>query len=344
MRVLPLCGLAVAAVLTGTAAAVPAGPVPAGPVPAAVPAGPVPAAPVPVDPVPDGLTTFPAAFTASLLTPDAPPPGANDWTCRPSARFPVPVVLIHGTWANAFNVWNELSPALKRDGLCVFAVNYGGPAGAVPKATGPIPDSAKELSVFVDRVLSATGASKVDLVGHSQGGGPMPRWYLKFLGGGAKVRKLIGLAPANHGTTLSGLSVLARLISSLGLPGLKIGDSGQQMVAGSEFNRALDEGGDTVAGVEYITIITRHDMVVTPYTNQFLSPGPGAKVTNIVLQDVCALDMTDHVGITYDPIAIQITRNHLNPADAHPPLCRPVLPLLSRLNLDVRLPPRTSPH
>ena len=54
----------------------------------------------------------------------------------------------------------------------------------------------------------ATGASQVDIVGHSQGG-MMPRYYIKFLGGAAKVHTLVGLAPSNHGTTLDGLFTLA---------------------------------------------------------------------------------------------------------------------------------------
>ena len=45
-----------------------------------------------------------------------------------------------------------------------------------------------------------TGAAKVDLVGHSQGG-MMPRDYLKNLGGAAVVDDLVALSPSNHGTT-----------------------------------------------------------------------------------------------------------------------------------------------
>ena len=51
-------------------------------------------------------------------------------------------------------------------------------------------------------MLGATGAAKVDIIGHSQGG-MMPRYYVKNLGGAAKVDDLIGLSPSNHGTTNS---------------------------------------------------------------------------------------------------------------------------------------------
>lgn len=46
--------------------------------------------------------------------------------------------------------------------------------------------SSQELGAFVDQVLAATGKSKVDLVGHSEGT-VMPRYWMEFDGGAAKV-------------------------------------------------------------------------------------------------------------------------------------------------------------
>ena len=145
---------------------------------------------------------------AAAAEPAASHQGWNDYSCEPSAAHPRPVVLVHGTFGNSVDNWLALAPYLVNRGYCVFSLDYGQLPG-VPLFHGlaPIADSAGQLQVFVDRVLTATGTAKADLVGHSQGG-MMPRYYLKFLGGAAKVNSLVGIAPDNHGTTLDGLADL----------------------------------------------------------------------------------------------------------------------------------------
>ncbi|KOG11763.1 esterase/lipase family protein [Streptomyces viridochromogenes] len=288
-------------------------------------------------PTPPGAATAsaPEAFLRGTLQPDASPPGANDWKCRPTAAHPRPVVLLHATLTNAHMNWSMLSPLLKEAGYCVFAPNYGGRPGVPFKATRHIPDSAREIARYVDRVLDATGARQVDLVGHSQGGGVLPRWYLRFEGGTNpakpshnKVRRLIGLAPSNHGATLSGLGTLTTELGLNPTVSLVAGQAYADQMVGSEVNTTLDRGGDTQPGVDYTVIATRYDEAVTPYRNQFLKAGPRAKVRNITLQDICPQDLSEHISIAYDSNALQIVLNALDPAHARSVHCRLSAPLI----------------
>ncbi|MFJ8491942.1 esterase/lipase family protein [Streptomyces sp. NPDC094038] len=262
------------------------------------------------------VATVPAA-TAHASS--APTTGWNDYSCRPSAAHPRPVVLVHGTLGNSVDNWLSLAPYLEDRGYCVFSLDYGQLSGVpVFYGLGPIDKSAEQLSAFVDKVLAATGAAKADLVGHSQGG-MMPRYYLRFLGGAAKVNALVGLAPDNHGATLSGLTNLlpyfpgASDLIKATTPGLA------DQIPGSAFLTKLNAGGDTVPGVHYTVISTKYDEVATPWQSQYLS---GSDVHNVLLQDLCSLDLSEHVAIgLFDRIAFHEVANALDPAHATATTC-----------------------
>jgi len=265
------------------------------------------------------MVVAPAVTAATANAASTPTSGWNNFSCRPSAQHPRPVVLVHGTFANGSDNWGIFAPYLVARGYCVFSFDYGMlPGETLIGGLGPIADSAQQLSDFTDRVLAVTHAAKVDIVGHSQGG-MMPRYYLKFLGGAAKVNTLVGLAPDNHGTTLNGLAAILPYFPGAAdflradLPGLA------DQVAGSDFQRQLNAGGDTVPGVHYTVISTIYDEVVTPYTTQALS---GTGVHNVLLQSLCPADTSEHVliGLT-DRIAFHEAANALDPAHATPTTC-----------------------
>jgi triacylglycerol esterase/lipase EstA (alpha/beta hydrolase family) len=268
---------------------------------------------------------YSGAYGYAHTSPTASPPGANDWTCKPIAAHPRPVVLVHGTFADMSNSWQAISPLLKNNGWCVFALNYGSYAGSGAigvYGTGEIRNSAQELNAFVDKVRAATGAPEVDLVGHSQGG-MMPRWYLKFLGGASEVNTLVGLSPSNHGTTVAGIGLLARFFPGGSQFTGALCPACEEQIVGSQFLAELNSGGDTVPGVEYTVIQTRYDQVVTPYTSAFLS---GPNVKNILLQNQCILDLGDHLSMPYDHIAAADVLTALDPLHPRKPLCLPILP------------------
>jgi pimeloyl-ACP methyl ester carboxylesterase len=150
-----------------------------------------------------------AAFGPNLFTdPGAPPVGANNWSCQPSAAHPDPVVLVHGLGATMAENWSTFSPLLADNGYCVFALTYGLDAGeSYVGGLQLMEESSHQLADFVNRVLVATGAKQVDLVGHSEGT-VMPQYYLKFLGGAVKVHRYVAITPLYEGTTLDGVSTL----------------------------------------------------------------------------------------------------------------------------------------
>ena len=269
---------------------------------------------------------YSGAYGYAHVSPTASPPGANDFSCKPSAAHPRPVVLVHGTFADMSDSWQALSPLLKNNGYCVFALNYGSYSGSGAigvYAVGEISSSAQELAAFVDKVRTATGAEEVDLVGHSQGG-MMPRYYLKFLGGAEPIHTLVGLSPSNHGTTLDGLFTLASFFPGASQFTGALCPACQEQEAGSAFITNLNAGGETVPGVEYTVIQTRYDEVVTPYTSAFLS---GSNVHNVLLQSQCALDLGDHLSMPYDHIADADVLTALDPLHPRHPLCTPIAPV-----------------
>lgn len=275
----------------------------------------------------DGLAV---AAAAQLTKPGSAPPGSNNWSCKPSAAHPEPVVLVHGASANMTANWQTVSPLLANNGYCVFALTYGVPAGTpfpLNQIGGrnPMEQSAAELGAFVDRVLTATGAREVDIVGHSEGS-LMPDYYVKFLGGAAKVSDYVGLTPLWNGTNVAGLANIYTLARMFGLGPVvdtivdQVFAAARQFLAGSDFLRKLNEGGSAaVPGVRYTTIMTKYDEAVVPYTSGYLN-APNA--TDVVLQNLCPQDFAGHGMVAFDPNATQVILNALDPAHAKPVRCQ----------------------
>lgn len=251
------------------------------------------------------------------LTPGVDPPGVNPASCALTPAHPVPVVLVHGTWMDRSISWNVIGPELARDGYCVYSLDYGN------RGTRKVAESAEEISAFVDAVRAKTGAPRVSIVGHSQGG-MSPRWIVKFLGGDTKVDDLVAIAPSNHGSTDSAFRDYAE----------RYGDTpaaGDQR-AGSPFLTTLNAGDETPQPdastglrISYTNVATANDEIVQPSpASQFLAGSPD-EVTNVLLQDACPADQFEHVLLTDDPVTLQWVENALatpGPADpAFRPLC-----------------------
>jgi triacylglycerol lipase len=286
-------------------------------------------------------TTYPVRYDfsqgilAQAASPDSPPPGANDWSCQPNAAHPRPVVLVHGLLANQTDNWQTISPLLANRGYCVFSLTYGtNPSasfpGYQPGGLTTMEESAQQLSDFVDRVRSATGAGHVDIVGHSEGS-LMPDYYVKFLGGDRAVRNYVGITTLWHGTNPAGLASIDQLGKAFGISsGIEQAVSGfcascPEFLAGSDFISKLRDGGIVAPGVTYTSIVTQNDELVAPYTSG-IEDAPG--MTNLVVQKQCPLDQAEHVSMAADPVVAQDILNALDPKHPGPVPCTVVLPLI----------------
>jgi triacylglycerol lipase len=288
-----------------------------------------PAAPYPVS------YDFSKGILAQATSPNSPPPGANDWSCHPSSAHPRPVVLVHGLLANQTDNWQTISPMLANHGYCVFSLTYGtkddvSVPGYQPGGLTTMEESAQQLSAFIDRVRDATGAAKVDIVGHSEGS-LMPDYYVKFLGGSAYVDHYVGITTIWHGTNPAGLATIDQIGRAFGLSDELEGAvatscaSCPEFLTGSPFINKLRQGGIAVPGVTYTSIVTRNDELVVPYTSG-IEQAPN--MTNLVVQQQCALDQAEHASMAADPVVAQDVLNALDPQHPASVPCALVLPLV----------------
>jgi hypothetical protein len=227
--------------------------------------------------------------------------------CQPEVRNArrQPVLLIPGT---------TLTPEAEYDWSWRPALVQA----SIPFCTVTLPQQAMgdvqvagEFIVYAIRAMHRMSGRRVDILGHSQGG-MIGRWALRFWPGlRERVNDLVGLAPSNHGT------LDAQTICATTCPA-----AFWQQRADSQFTAALNSGAETFAPVDYTSVYTHLDEVVTPNSDESgsssLHTGDG-DITNVALQDVCPADAAEHLAIgTYDPVAYALAMDaltHPGPAD-----------------------------
>ncbi|KAG5962626.1 hypothetical protein E4U57_003727 [Claviceps arundinis] len=266
-----------------------------------------------------------AAATASLVSAavlPAPAPGAalrrnnngdNDYTCR-SGTHPNPVVMLHALGGNRIFDLSLLSGWLRLQGFCTFSLTYGNAPGSLIGGLDHINTSAPVIGAFIKQVAQRTGSKRVDLVGHSEGA--FQALYVpKFVSGVAPlVDRIVSVAPATHGTSLSGLWTLVRLL------GRRVEDQIEDvlkrfgcracvdLVVGSALLKHLAEGPIVQPNTTVMVIASRKDVFVTPPESAFvLEKG----VRNLFVQDVCPTDEVGHFGMAVAPNVWRLVRDAL---------------------------------
>ncbi|GAA2494814.1 triacylglycerol lipase [Streptomyces gobitricini] len=200
--------------------------------------------------------TAAATAACALLAVQAPAPAqASD-----SSRFHSgsnPVLFVHGYNGDGSN-WNTMADRFESDGW---------PSSHLRQWTYDSRRSntvtADQVSTEVDRLLAATGATRVDIVSHSMGG-LSSRYYLKNLDGTTKVDAWVSLGGPNHGTdTANGC----------------FDTSCTEMRIASSFLTALNSGDETPGSPRYATWWSPCDTVINPDSSVSLSGAANTKTT-----------------------------------------------------------------
>nr|WP_245549913.1 lipase family protein [Gordonia effusa] len=277
--------------------------------------------------------SFLSGIDAELRNPGGSLPGSNDYSCRPSVAHPRPVILVHGSGGGRQTNWGTLVPVLRNEGYCVFVPAYGAltnvwPASAIG-GMGPKLASAWQIKYFVGDVLERTHSTQVDIVGHSLGT-EIPTYWIKYLGGKGKVRHYVSLAPywkqaADEDDVRS--DFISSIQKRLGISQPPTSCAGcRKPGANLNFNQAVRRPTPYLDDIAYTNISTRDDEVVTPYSVGQLAGPPGTNVTNIVVQQGCRLDRSDHASITSNRRSAALVLNALDPAQLREVPCVPVAP------------------
>jgi triacylglycerol lipase len=162
----------------------------------------------------------------------------------PAASFGMdPILFVHG-YARTASDWNTMIGRFEKDGYAKSSLS----AYSYNTSQSNKVDAEKEVKSHVESLLAATGAAKVDIIAHSMGS-LNTRWYIKFLGGEAKVDDWVSLGGPNHGTEFANFCFSA---------------SCTEMRIGSTFLKELNAGDETPGTVNYGTWWSPCDEIINP--------------------------------------------------------------------------------
>ena len=192
-----------------------------------------------------------------------------------------PILFVHGYAGNGGN-WQEMKVRFLADGWQpneLYTCNYS--------LTASNASSATEIASQVDEIIRTTGASKVDIIAFSMGS-ISSRYYMKNLGGSAKIDAWVSLGGPNHGTDAVENNNCAFT------PCLEI-------IPGSAFLTALNAGDETPGLARYATWRSPCDATINPDESVILL---GA--TNFLTPCIT------HQQLTTDPAIYQMVRGFVD--------------------------------
>ncbi|WP_346122926.1 triacylglycerol lipase [Micromonospora coerulea] len=191
-----------------------------------------------------------------------------------------PILFVHG-WNSSASTWDTMISRFQANGwpsshLRAFSYNT-----SQSNAT-----TAQTVSQEVDKLLAATGATKVDIITHSMGG-LSSRYYLKNLASRGKVDRWVSLGGPNHGTSSANTCFSTACV---------------EMRVGSTFLNTLNSGDETPGAFTYGTWWSSCDGVINPADSTVLSGANNTKTACV-----------SHLSLTTDATIYGQVRDYVNP-------------------------------
>jgi triacylglycerol lipase len=174
-----------------------------------------------------------------------------------SASAQDPILFVHG-YVESASLWNTMIANFEKNGysksqLMAYSYNTGTSNKTLAET---------EVKSHVETLLKNNpGATKVDIIAHSMGS-LNTRWYIKFLGGEAKVDDWVSLGGPNHGTEFANACFQTSCI---------------EMRIGSKFLSELNAGDETPGTVNYGTWWSPCDEIINPDSSVALSGATNTK-------------------------------------------------------------------
>ncbi|KAI1124043.1 Alpha/Beta hydrolase protein [Nemania abortiva] len=251
----------------------------------------------------------------------------NDFSCKSSRN---PVVMLHGLSADRKVDLNLLQYELNSKGYCTFSLTYG--AHPIPSWIGGLDDmtkSAAQIADFLREVQTKTGASKVDIVGHSEGGVQSIYVPLTQPGVAGIVEHVVALGPAIHGATYFGFTdlwyiggnftrtLVGEIVDLVGCPACE--QLAPDGLVTDQFAAAKQIAQD---GNKVTVISSSYDTLVPEAVSKIDEPA----VNNVVVQTTCPDDRVGHAGLAWDKSVWRLIVNALEETDEEVYPCEKGLP------------------
>lgn len=191
-----------------------------------------------------------------------------------------PVLMVHGWFVTdlaGVATWATMKKNLVEDGWPEEYLD----TPSFEDVRGCDPEHAQEIAGWVEALIARTGADRVDILAHSEGA-LNTLYYLKKLCGVHRVRKVVSLAGAYHGTVVACLDPFSCGAREMCIPSTPDGWKENEVLADL---LACDE---TPGDVLYTTIWSPWDEIIIPQEGGALA---GAEVLQI------QTPFTEHGGI-----------------------------------------------